>query len=247
MEETKAKQRSRERWVAKGDRNTAYFHAVANQRRRKKMIRVLDGPHGPVHENKEMLKTAVDYYKDLFCLEPRPEIRLKPDFFSDEEKVSIAKNEILGVFTEEEVREAVFGSYADGAPGPDGLSFMFYQTFWEVVKGDLIAMFNEWYNEKLDLYKLNFAMITLIPKENEARSMKKFRPISLLNCSFKIFTNVLTNRLARIINILISYHQSAFIRGRYILESVVTAHEIIHEVHRKKEQALVFKIDYEKA
>jgi hypothetical protein len=108
-------------------------------------------------------------------------------------------------------------------------------------------MFNDWYNDNLDLYRLNFAMITLIPKENEARSMKKFRPISLLNCSFKIFTKVLTNRLARIINRLISYHQSAFIRGRYILESVVMAHEIIHDVHRKKEQGLVFKIDYEKA
>jgi hypothetical protein len=29
------------------------------------------------------------------------------------------------------------------------------------------------------------------------------------------------------IDILISYHQSAFIRGRFILESVVTAHEVI--------------------
>jgi mannosylglycoprotein endo-beta-mannosidase len=28
---------------------------------------------------------------------------------------------------------------------------------------------------------------------------------------------------------------------------VVIAHKIIHEVHRKKEQGLVFKIDYEKA
>jgi hypothetical protein len=66
MEETKAKQRSREKWVAEGNRNTSYFHAVANQRRRKKMIQVLDGPDGPVHENKEMLKIVVDYYKDLF-------------------------------------------------------------------------------------------------------------------------------------------------------------------------------------
>jgi hypothetical protein len=120
----------------------------------------------------------------------------------------------VGFFTEDEVKEAVFGSYADGAPGPDGLSFMFYQTYWDIVKGDLIDMFNNWYTDNLDLYRLNFAMITLIPKENEARSMKKFRPISLLNCSFKIFTKVLTNRLASIINRLISYHQSAFIRGR---------------------------------
>jgi hypothetical protein len=37
-------------------------------------------------------------------------------------------------FTEEEVRVAVFGSYADGAPGPDGLSFMFYQKLWDITK-----------------------------------------------------------------------------------------------------------------
>ena len=76
---------------------------------------------------------------------------------------------------------------------------------------------------------------------------QKFRTISLLNCSFKIFTKVITNRLATIIDRLISYQQSAFIRGRFILESVVTADEIIHEVHRKNDQGLVFKIDYEKA
>ena len=62
--------------------------------------------------------------------------------------------------------------------------------------------------------------------------MKKFRPISLLNCSFKIFTKVLTNRLATVVNRFISNCQSAFIKGRFILESVVTAHEVIHEVHR---------------
>ena len=77
--------------------------------------------------------------------------------------------------------------------------------------------------------------------------MKKFRPISLLNCSFKIFTKVLTNRFAKIIDRLISYQQSAFIKGRFILESVVSAHEIIHEVHHKKKKGLIFKIDYEKA
>jgi hypothetical protein len=33
-------------------------------------------------------------------------------------------------FTELELKEAVFGSEASGAPGPDGFSFMFYRHFW---------------------------------------------------------------------------------------------------------------------
>jgi hypothetical protein len=95
-------------------------------------------------------------------------------------------------------------------------------------------MFNAWHADNLDIYTLNFAMITLIPKENDARSMKKFRPISLLNCSYKIFTKVLTKRLARILNRLISYHQYAFIRCRYILGSVVTAHKIMNVAQEKR-------------
>jgi hypothetical protein len=90
-------------------------------------------------------------------------------------------------------------------------------------------------------------MITLIPKEDDAKEMRKFRPISLLNCVFQIFTKVITNRFSVIIDRLISQQQSAFIKGRFIFESVVSPHEIIHEVYRRKEKGLVFKIDYEKA
>jgi hypothetical protein len=90
-------------------------------------------------------------------------------------------------------------------------------------------------------------MITLIPKENDARARKKRKPISLLNCSFKIFCKVLTNKLAKIIGRPISRNQSDFIKGRYILGSVVTTHEVGHEMYRKKHDGFVFKIDYDKA
>ena len=95
-----------------------------------------------------------------------------------------------------------------------------------------MALFKDFYEGELDIYRLNFAMITLVPKEKDATSMKKFRPISLLNCIFKTFTKVLTNRLAKLMNILTSSNQSAFIKGRFILESVVVTHEVIHKIHR---------------
>jgi hypothetical protein len=90
-------------------------------------------------------------------------------------------------------------------------------------------------------------MITLIPNEEDAEEMRKFRLISLLNCVFKIFTKFITNRFSLMIDRLVCQQQSAFIKGRFILESVVSAHKIIHEMHRKKVKGLVFKIDYEKA
>lgn len=34
-------------------------------------------------------------------------------------------------------------------------------------------------DDLLAMFRLNFVMLTLIPKEDDARTMKKFRPISL--------------------------------------------------------------------
>jgi hypothetical protein len=48
------------------------------------------------------------------------------------------------------------------------------------------------------VFRLNFAVLTLIPKIEDASEMKAFQPISLLNCSFKIFSKVLTLRLERV-------------------------------------------------
>jgi hypothetical protein len=48
------------------------------------------------------------------------------------------------------------------------------------------------------------------------------------------------------INKSISDCQYGFIIGTYILDSVVTLHEIIHEVKRRKQSGIMFKVDFEK-
>jgi hypothetical protein len=115
--------------------------------------------------------------------------------------VTDVENEMLEApFTEEEVRQALFKSYADGSPSPDGIPFFFYQKFWYLVKDDIMAIFADFHSGKLDIYRLNFAMLSLIPKEVDAKEIKKFRHISLLNCIFKLFTKVITNRLGSLLH-----------------------------------------------
>ncbi|GJW76412.1 RNA-directed DNA polymerase, eukaryota, partial [Tanacetum coccineum] len=64
----------------------------------------------------------------------------------------------------------------------------------------------------------NSSFITLIPKVNDAKFIKDFRPISLIECQYKIVGKFLANRLSSVIGSLVSKEQSAFIRGRQILD-----------------------------
>lgn len=55
------------------------------------------------------------------------------------------------------------------------------------------------------------------------------------------------NRLRKVVNFLISDTQSAFIRGRQILDGVLIANEMIDEVQKCSKEAILFKVDFEKA
>jgi hypothetical protein len=110
-----------------------------------------------------------------------------------------------------------------------------------------MALVRDFESGVLDVSRINFAIITLIPKEPEAKDMKKFRPISLGNCSLKVITKAITNRLSPIGHRIIAPTQTTFLKGRFILESVVSVHEVIHSVHSRGESGVVLKLDYEKA
>jgi hypothetical protein len=68
-----------------------------------------------------------------------------------------------------------------------------------------------------------------------------------MNVSFKLFTKVSTHRVAKVAHTIIRPIQMAFMPGRRILESVLILHKTIHELHMKKLDGVLLKIDFEKA
>src|SRR6266542_2452001 len=162
------------------------------------------------------------FYKELFGEPEESLLTLDENRNQDILQVSQTENNFLTApFTEKEIKEAIFQMEHNKAPGSDGFPAEFYQKFWEVIKGDLLAMFQRLHSGDLPLFSLNFGIITLIPKVQEANVIQQYRPICLLNVSFKIFTKVVTNRLNAVADKVISPSQTAFMCGRNILDGVI--------------------------
>ena len=81
----------------------------------------------------------------------------------------------------DEVRAAISGLNAEGAPRPDGIPVFFYMDCWDRVASDVMALMDEFHagSDKMD--QINRAYIALLPKVQGAEQVGDFRPISLSN------------------------------------------------------------------
>lgn len=240
--------RSHETWLHKGDNNTDYFHRVANGRKRKNAIHSLQDEDRTIEGDPALLDHATKYYKKLFGPAEDRKIPLNPSLFENVEKLPEDDNrDLCRPFTEEEIKNALDQMEHNKAAGPDKIPIEFYQSCWDIIKIDIIELFNDFHRGNLDVSRLNYGIITLLPKVNEANKIQQFRPICLLNCLYKWITKVLTVRISPYAEKLISREQTAFMKGRNIMSGIMALHEILHETKRQKKIGVVLKLDFEKA
>jgi len=135
----------------------------------------------------------------------------------------------------------IWGLWADKAPGLDGFPILFYHYFW-----DIIVTYGSLHGETLQLDWLNYAHAMLIQKKGEAREVGDFMLISMLNVSVKIISKVLTNKIRDALRNIIDDHQIGFLKGRNILNAVVTPQEVIEFTKRSKILEFMLELDFEK-
>lgn len=195
-------QRSKEKEVLEGNCNTKFFHAKANGRKRKSQI------HSLVHEGEviegqdKLLLYITNFYKDLFG--HSKENRFSIDMANVSKVAEEDMKKLTTPVTLEELKTMFFELKKNKALCPDGLTGEFYMCFWDLVKQDMIDLINDFLKGLINIDRLNFVVITLIPKTKDAYQIQKFRPICLLNVRFKIITKVLMNRLNTIMAYIIS-------------------------------------------
>jgi exonuclease III len=111
-------------------------------------------------------------------------------------------------------------------PGSDGLPYEFYVAFGPVVQELAIAAANAAFADEAAATPLpasqRHGLIVLLHKAGKPRQrVDSYRPITLLNCDYKLVARILTTRLGSPVNDVLSVTQTAFVPGRDIADNVL--------------------------
>ena len=137
-------------------------------------------------------------------------------------------NSLLREFTTLEVNVALDQMSPLKSPGPDDFAAEFYQSSWDTVgKEECIAVL-DFLNHDIFYLGINKTFIAFIPKKKNPSSVTEYRPISLYNVFYKLIAKTLANRLKKVLNCIISPHQSAFILSKLITNNIIVAFDAFH-------------------
>ena len=249
-EEQYWKQRSRIEWLRAGDKNSRFFHLSTIKRRHQNAIlKLRDDAGNWLSESHDIAANISIFFQELFHSDGVREMDVALNFV--DRKIDDQMNSQLErPITKEEIREAVFSLGSTKAPGPDGFSGKFYQSAWPEISESVCSMIFEFFAGDSELNVLNETNITLIPKIPKPEHVSHFRPIGLCNFAYKIISKIMANKMRSLMGFCISQNQSAFIPGRIIHDNIIIAHEVYHNLRRKKKSKkyeFALKMDMSKA
>ena len=120
--------------------------------------------------------------------------------------------------------------------------------FFNEICNQLIAALNESFPVGQLSTSQSQATITLIEKKaKDKRFLKNWRPISLINVDAKIASKVLASRMKNILSSIVKCDQTAYVKGRYIGESIRLISDILEYAEENDISGILFSADFEKS
>ena len=116
------------------------------------------------------------------------------------------------------------------SPSLDGFTVDFAKFFWVDIGLFYIEIIKSWVSCRFFKYYTKTGGITCIPKQNKSRvGFKTWRPILLLNATYKFAPAVIANRFKKVLDGLINENQRPFIAGRFLGENVRLIYDVLYE------------------
>ncbi|XP_058732785.1 uncharacterized protein LOC131604357 [Vicia villosa] len=235
LEEKVLHQKAKIDWIKLGDGNNQFFHASLKAKANSnKIMKVCLADGTEVTDKQGMHDRVLGFYGDLMGKEGRSlsqinlQVMREGNCLNNEQRQDIIKS-----ISEKEIFDALHDMGDSKSPGMDGYSAKFFKSCWSIVKEDLICTIRYWFRTNTMFKGFNSTLVTLIPKFPEAKQLKDYRTIACCTIVYKIYSKILTSRMAKVIGTIVSKHQAAFIPGQHIHKHILLAYELIKGYSRK--------------
>ncbi|GBG90265.1 hypothetical protein CBR_g50443 [Chara braunii] len=201
-----------------------------------------------------MLEYAKLYYEDILTTR-RPQDGVHTDLtevsdFWEDTQVRIpqaARLDLDRPLTLEETTQTLKSMARGKSPGIDGLTVEFYVKCWEEIGPPLVDLNNGVLSGGRLGERMTHEVISVLFKKGDKAEVRNWRPVSLLNVSYKILAKSLARRLGRYLLELVENDQGAFVQGRSIFNNIVTTIEVLEVIQAENLDTTVLLLDLEKA
>ena len=231
------------------EKPTKAFLSIETGIQNSRLIKEINNENGNLVSDMSQIPTVFrDFYSKLYSRQST-ESDVQNTYLNFTRKLSDEQREIIEhPITMFDLKKALFGMREEASPGPNGLTVKFFKTFFDDLAPLLLklldAVFSKGYLTKD--FKLSYTV--LLPKDSGSLlNVKNFRPISLLNISFKMITKALSNKIAPFIEDLVHPDQAAVIRGRSIQNHNHYIRDLISLAKLRGDHSCILSIDQQKA
>ena len=244
--------RSRSEIMASWEKPSKYFLSLEKKNYINKTITELKIENDETITNPvQILEAQKNFYQSLFS--SKKTIKIENSFYEQYlynlPKLSERTRDAMDMpFTLEELEYVIKKSKLNKAPGPDGYTNEFFKFF----KNELIVWLFRAYLESFQTGELSQSVtngtITCIPKSGKMRDLlKNWRPLTLLNGTYKFLSAMISERVKKVLELLISNDQTGFISNRFIGENTRLLFDIINCTEVEEIPGLLIIVDYAKA
>ena len=192
IEESALRQKSRIKWIQLGDANNKYFSSVIKERNQKKQIRSIMSLKGEMlYDPQSIQEEFVVFYKGLMGTSAgklpaiNVQVMKRVPILTKEQRLQLCT-----AVTEQEIYDGLKSIGNDKAPGVDGFNAFFFKHTWQIIKDDIIEAVKSFFITGKLHKDFNCTLVSLIPKVQNPKIVKEYRPIACCTVMYKIISSV---------------------------------------------------------
>ena len=246
--------RSQTRWRELGERCTRYFFRVLQARASKRTLTEILDPSTDslVTAPEDLCRVGRSFYTKLYSPDPVDQSAITQLLSTLPESARIAEEDKATLLAEidlEELQSVLLKTPKDRSPGMDGFPFELYDFL--LTHDKLSALLCRIMNAALQRAEIPTSWqqtcMILLYKKGSAAELGNWRPLSLINTDAKLFTKIITLRLQRHLDTLVSPIQTGFAPGRLIADNGTAMQAFLEHCNRTKTKGAGILFDQEKA